>query len=87
MERLKGNRAAHQPRAPRTRALRGPTRESPRSQPAAVVTASLPSPIVWPQNAGPVVEIDVARLAERGLYAHAAFVGRQQEDYRSSAAR
>jgi len=82
IERLQANRAAHQtPRATHSRPARTDARIAAESA-AAGVTASLPSAIVWPQNTGPVVEIDAARLADRGLYAHAAFVSRQQEDYR-----
>jgi len=82
MERLKASRAADPSRAAEPRAAR-PSARAAADSAAAVVAASLPSPVIWPQTSTPVVEIDTADLNERGMYPHADFVRRQQEDYRT----
>ena len=81
MERLKARRAAEPGRPAEPRAAR-PSARAAADSAAAVVAASLPSPVIWPQTNTPIVEIDTADLNERGLYPHADFVRRQQEDYR-----
>ena len=82
MERLKASRAADPSRAAEPRAAR-PSARAAADSAAAVVAASLPSPVIWPQTSTPVAEIDTADLNERGMYPHADFVRRQQEDYRT----
>jgi len=81
MERLKARRAAEPGRTADPRATRHSARGAADSA-AALVAASLPSPVIWPQASTPIVEIDTADLNERGLYPHADFVRRQHEDYR-----